>query len=193
MRLASRPRQLLALIAAFLAITAGVAHAGPDPDAWHVGPPSIGAVVQGAANGSFWVASAKYATGVAAAKAAYHAVHTAHPAAHAASSFHGNATGVYKGLLCGGDLPSCTVLAREDPTGDPTVWNGGCHAPYGYAGPPPCGAGHSTASGKWQFLRGTWARFKGYLNAADAPVDVQDDKARIVWGGGAGCSNWAAC
>lgn len=92
--------------------------------------------------------------------------------------------GSYPAGLCGGDLPPCWVLARES-GGDPRIWNGGC-----YNGPCP---GGSTASGKWQFLRSTWAGYGGYLNAADAPVEVQDAKARITWAGGQGCSHWAAC
>lgn len=91
---------------------------------------------------------------------------------------------------CGGDLPPCWVQHRENPQGDPAVWNGGCHAPPGWAGPGPCG---STASGIWQFLRSTWARFGGYLNAADAPPEVQNAKARQLWNGGRGCAHWSAC
>jgi hypothetical protein len=93
------------------------------------------------------------------------------------------------GWPCGGDLPPCWVLHRETPQGDPAVWNGGCHAPVGYDGPGPCG---STASGLWQFLRSTWARFRGYVNAADAPPEVQNEKARQLWAGGRGCSHWSA-
>jgi hypothetical protein len=91
---------------------------------------------------------------------------------------------VYGSGACGGDLPPCWVLARES-KGDLTVWNGGCHD-----GPCP---GGSMASGKWQFLRSTWAGYGGYLDAADAPEDVQDARAREVWADGAGCSHWQAC
>lgn len=99
-------------------------------------------------------------------------------------AYHGNPAGDVNGYPCGGDLPPCYVLARES-GGDPTIWNGGCHD-----GPCP---GGSTASGLWQFLRTTWARFAGYLNAADAPPEVQNEKARLTWGGGGGCTHWAAC
>lgn len=51
----------------------------------------------------------------------------------------------------------------------------------------------STASGKWQFLDSTWAGFGGYAKARLAPESVQDEKARILWAGGAGCSHWNAC
>ena len=90
---------------------------------------------------------------------------------------------------CGGDLPPCHVMMRES-HGDIRVWNGGCYYPPGYAGNNPCG---STASGKWQFIRSTWAGYGGYLNAADAPESVQDAKAREAWAGGRGCSHWSEC
>jgi Transglycosylase-like domain len=76
---------------------------------------------------------------------------------------------------CGGDLPPCWVLQRES-GGSPRAQNPS-----------------STASGLWQFLDSTWAGFGGYARAMDAPVSVQNDKARIVWAGGAGCGNWSAC
>lgn len=95
------------------------------------------------------------------------------------------------GYSCGGDLPPCYVLERESLMADdpPRVWNGNCYMPTGSLGQ--CGA--STASGLWQFLRSTWNNFGGYINAADAPVDVQNAKARQLWAGGRGCSHWAAC
>lgn len=102
------------------------------------------------------------------------------------------AEAAYPSGQCGGDLPPCWVMVRES-KGNIRIWNGGCYAPYGWAGGPPCPRGRSTASGKWQFVRGTWAGHGGYLNAADAPERVQDDKAREVWAGGRGCSHWSAC
>lgn len=92
---------------------------------------------------------------------------------------------------CGGDLPPCWVLNRENPNRDLTVYNGGAHHEPGYTGGNP--EGDSTASGKWQFLRSTWNRFMGYVNAADAPWQVQDAKAREVWADGRGCRAWSAC
>lgn len=90
---------------------------------------------------------------------------------------------------CGGSLPSCSIMQRES-HGDTRIWNGGCYAPIGWTGSrSPCGG--STASGKWQIVRGTWNGFDGYLNAADAPEAVQDAKARILWAGGAGCGHWS--
>lgn len=86
----------------------------------------------------------------------------------------------YDGTLphgaCGDDLPPCWVMWAES-GGDPTVWN----------------TAGSGASGKWQFMPGTWAGYGGYSAAAYAPESVQDERARQVWAGGAGCSHWAAC
>jgi hypothetical protein len=92
---------------------------------------------------------------------------------------------------CGADLPPCWVLNRENPNRDLTVYNGGAHHEPGYTGGNP--EGDSTASGKWQVTRGTWSGFRGFTNAADAPWDVQDEFARMLWNHGRGCSHWAAC
>lgn len=77
---------------------------------------------------------------------------------------------------CGGDLPPCWVMNRES-GGDPTVWN----------------RQGSGASGKWQVMPGTWAGYGGYSAAAYAPESVQDEFARRLWAGGAGCAHWSAC
>lgn len=92
--------------------------------------------------------------------------------------------------IVGGELPPAWVLARES-GGDIRIWNGRCYAPIGWEGRSPCGT--SSASGKWQITRGTWGGYEGYLNAADAPESVQDDKARQLWAGGNGCGHWGAC
>jgi len=76
---------------------------------------------------------------------------------------------------CGGGLPPCYVMMRES-GGDITAQNP-----------------TSTASGKWQFLDSTWGGYGGYAKARYAPESVQDDRARQLWAGGAGCSHWSAC
>lgn len=99
------------------------------------------------------------------------------------------------GRPCGGDLPPCSKLDRENRAADPRLWNGGCYAPVGWIGSraPNCPRARSTASGIWQIVRGTWNRFGGYLNAADAPPEVQLQKVRLLWAGGRGCAHWRAC
>ena len=73
---------------------------------------------------------------------------------------------------CGGNLPPCCVMERES-RGSLTA-----HNP------------HSSASGKWQFVNGTWNNYGGYPTAASAPESVQDAKAAQVWAGGRGRSAW---
>lgn len=112
---------------------------------------------------------------------------------HAASAS-GTATAAPTGVMlpveydhaCGGKLPPCSTLNVES-GGNIRVWNGGCFYPAGWSGRNRCG---STASGKWQFVRSTWANFMGYLNAADAPAWVQNLKAEQTWAGGCGAGHW---
>ncbi len=92
---------------------------------------------------------------------------TAHLAATRTSS--------YRPGQCGGSLPPCYVMRRES--------GGNIRAQNP----------RSTASGKWQFLDSTWARYGGYAKARHAPESVQDAKARLLWAGGRGCSHWNAC
>lgn len=68
-------------------------------------------------------------------------------------------------------------ICDRESGGDPTVYN---HQGSG-------------ASGKYQFMPGTWNGYGGYANAADAPEWVQDEKAVELWAGGNGCSHWSAC
>jgi hypothetical protein len=49
----------------------------------------------------------------------------------------------------------------------------------------------SSATGLWQFLRGTWNGFKGYREARDAPPRVQAQKFWRLWDGGSGRGHWA--
>jgi len=76
---------------------------------------------------------------------------------------------------CGGDLPPCYIMMRES-RGDIRAENP-----------------DSSASGKWQFMDGTWNGYGGYAHASDAPESVQDARAREVWAGGRGASHWACC
>ncbi len=89
---------------------------------------------------------------------------------------------------CGGDLPPCYVMERESGGSPYAVEPGHRGAPYGDPGDP-----WNHASGKWQFMPGTWNNYGGYPYAAAAPASVQDAKAREVWAGGSGCSHWSAC
>lgn len=82
-------------------------------------------------------------------------------------------SGSSTGGACGGDLPPCCVMNRES-RGNPQAVNES-----------------SGAAGKWQFMPGTWNNYGGYSSASQAPESVQDAKARQVYAGGAGASNWA--
>lgn len=100
---------------------------------------------------------------------------TKHTTMRAASASPALIEGNINGYPCGGDLPPCFVLRRES-GGNPTAQNP-----------------HSTASGLWQVLDSTWRNYAGYAKARLAPVDVQNDFARLLWNHGAGCHHWFAC
>lgn len=80
---------------------------------------------------------------------------------------------------CGGDLPPCSVKMRE---------SGG-----NYSAINPTGCGGKGCYGAWQFS-GEWAGKLGLpADLASATPEQQDNAARLLWDGGRGCSNWAAC
>lgn len=101
------------------------------------------------------------------------------PTTGPAATYRGNPAGSYNGYPCGGDLPYCSVLERES-HGDPTAKNwSGCH--------------RRGCFGLWQFDPRTWANYGGYSRADLAPAGVQNEKARLLWAGGRGCSHWGVC
>lgn len=76
---------------------------------------------------------------------------------------------------CGGDLPPCWVAERES------------HGNYGAVSP------DGRYWGKWQFDLG-WAGKLGLpADLSQATPEQQDNAARLLWAGGAGCGNWGAC
>lgn len=98
------------------------------------------------------------------------------PNSYAATPVVGTATGA-----CGGDLPPCWVMMRES-GGDPNAVN-----------PPPYGCSGNGCYGKWQFDL-TTSQALGYpLPMNQYPESVQDEAARRLWNGGAGCAAWDAC
>jgi hypothetical protein len=65
-----------------------------------------------------------------------------------------------------------------------------CIAKYESGGNPRAENPNSTASGLYQFIKGTWNNYKGYAEAKDAPVSVQTEKFYQVWDNGRGASQW---
>lgn len=65
-----------------------------------------------------------------------------------------------------------------------------CIAKYESGGNPKAQNPHSTASGLFQFINGTWNHFGGYARAMYAPASVQLQKFYIVWNNGKGAGNW---
>ena len=50
--------------------------------------------------------------------------------------------------------------------------------------------GNHSASGLFQFVRGTWNGYGGFANAAEAPAKVQRAKFELMWDSGNGRSHW---
>jgi hypothetical protein len=48
-----------------------------------------------------------------------------------------------------------------------------------------------SGGGRFQIIHSTWANYRGYSNAEDAPASVQDAKAQQLWAE-AGHQHWAA-
>lgn len=89
----------------------------------------------------------------------------------------GTAIHAYALEPCGGDLPSCSIVARES-GGDYNAVN-------------PTGCGGNGCYGKYQFS-GAWAGRLGLpLDLRTATPAQQDAAARELWRNGAGCSNWS--
>jgi len=65
-----------------------------------------------------------------------------------------------------------------------------CIAKYESGGNPRAQNPHSSASGLFQFVDGTWNNFRGYARAMYAPVSVQLEKFYQVWDGGRGAHHW---
>lgn len=75
----------------------------------------------------------------------------------------------------------------------PPCWRVGTESGGNYNAYNPGGCGGSGCYGKWQFS-GEWAGKLGLpADLSTATPAQQDEAARQLWNGGAGCSNWAAC
>lgn len=68
-------------------------------------------------------------------------------------------------VITGGDMPAILIKIR------------GCESGHNYTAQNKS----STASGAYQFLRSTWTNYKGYVNAKDAPPNIQDERAIIEY------------
>ena len=177
-----RPQSVLVAAACTLGLLAGLPDApSPPVDARERVPlrviltnaSDVPAPLEGAADGLRW----QHAELVSFLEADHRHKHRPRPTRQV--EYRAASSGSINGYPCGGDLPPCWVLARES-GGNPRAVN-------------PTGCGGYTCGGLWQFDPRTWASFGGYLYAQDAPVDVQNEKARLTWAGGRGCSHWSAC
>lgn len=85
----------------------------------------------------------------------------------------------YGSGACGGDLPPCWVMMQESGGDIGQVYASGC--------------GGFGCYGKWQFDPRTSEGLGYPLTMDQYPESVQDEAARSLWAGGAGCSHWNAC
>jgi hypothetical protein len=83
----------------------------------------------------------------------------------------GQTIGAINGAPCGGTLPSCCTLRFE-------------------SGGNPVANGSGQWWGLWQFADGTWAGYGGVQHASQASVATQNERAVVVFAGGAGARNW---
>lgn len=108
---------------------------------------------------------------------------------------------VVKALRAPRPAPVRLVAPTRLPDPAPASFSGGC---YAEPGTPPASVLHresrgdpkarnpSGAAGCWQFMPGTWAGYGGYSSADQAPVKVQNERAKQVWAGGDGACHWRA-
>lgn len=83
---------------------------------------------------------------------------------------------------CGGEYPPCWRVQTES-RGDYSAFN-----------PTGCSyRGRSGCYGKWQFGWFWGGKLGLPLDLAQATPAQQDEAARLLWNGGAGCGNWDAC
>lgn len=101
--------------------------------------------------------------------------------------------GQVNGYPCGGDLPPCSVLRRESGGQPGAVNRSGCSGRgcYGLWQFDPVTFIPGCTVSKWR--AGTCGAYRGFQFANEAPVDVQNDRAREVYAGGRGCSHWGVC
>lgn len=78
-------------------------------------------------------------------------------------------------------IPDYIILTCENRAGDYTLKIGGYHPE------------RRTASGTYMITKGTWNWFAGYREAYLAPPYLQDQKAALLWAGGAGKTHWSSC
>lgn len=101
-----------------------------------------------------------------------------------------------------GRTASVSVVVAPEPVRQVVAKaSGSCYAVPG--GPPasviqresgfdPKARNRSGAAGCYQFMPGTWGGYGGYASADQAPVEVQNEKAKQVWSSPDGPCHWRA-